>query len=139
MPIIEYKPSTSHWLFPPIIMGVLIALMVVMIIQRVARSRKQHIPFLPFIGKTFFVAGWDKIRLLGTPVIFVLYGIAMQIVGFLTASIMFILAFNLLYSGISGEGKTVAWRLIIVSLLCSVIASGIVWFLFSYVFKVTLP
>ncbi|NLA98269.1 MAG: tripartite tricarboxylate transporter TctB family protein, partial [Spirochaetales bacterium] len=62
MPRISYKPSTSHWLFPPMIMGILVFLMVIMLIQRAIKCKKQGKPFFNFKNYHFFVANWDKVR-----------------------------------------------------------------------------
>lgn len=148
---IRYKPSTSHWLFPPIIMGILGILLVVMIVQRALRCRKSGESFLPWKGKRFFIENWDKVRLLGTVVLMVLYILAMEWIGFLAASVFFILLFNVLYDGV-GRLKEIpaaaragtlsscgAFRSLLVSLAVSVCFSVAIWYLLGQVFKITLP
>jgi hypothetical protein len=148
---IRYRPSTSHWLFPPIIFGILAVLLVLIIIQRYIRCRKTGEPFLDIKSKTFFVANWDKVRLLGTVVLMVFYIYAMEWLGFLAASIIVVFLFNVLYNGVDRlkkipaafkSGKLFsdnAFKSLLLSLTISVTASFVIWYLFGSVFKITLP
>jgi len=148
---IKYKPSTSHWLFPPIIMGILAILLAAIVILRLLRARKEGKPFLDLKAMRFFVPDWDKVRFLGTLVLFVLYILSMQKIGFLPSSILFVFLFNVIYAGVgqlrelareAREGKLLsgaAFKSVITSLAVSVIFSLAVWYLFARVFKVTLP
>ena len=148
---IHYLPSTSHWLFPPIVIGILAILLVVMAVQRAVASIKSGAPFLALRGRRFFIADWDRTRFLGTLVLFVLYILAMNWMGFLWASILFIFLYNVLYSGVeklrdaltvfsrdNGKAGT-ALRSLSISLVVSVAFSTAVWYLFGHVFKITLP
>lgn len=148
---VSYKPSTSHWIFPPIIMWILAILFVIMMILRITRCRKTGTPFFGFLRGRFFVEHWDKARLVGTVALFVLYILFMDIIGFLAASIIFVFLYNVLYAGIgqlreiptalkSGAPlQNAAFRSIVVSLVVSVVFSTAIWFLFGQVFKITLP
>ena len=146
MPTVTYRFSTSHWLFPPIIIGILVLLLVIMLIIRVVVCVKQKKHFFPKMDTPFLEKGWDKLKLLGTVVLFVLYIFAMQLIGFLPASILMMLLYSFLYSGFGtektengGSSKAVIIRSILISLANSVIASVVVWFLFARVFRVMLP
>lgn len=151
MPRISYKPSTSHWLFPPMIMGILVFLMVIMLIQRAIKCKKQGKPFFNFKNYHFFVANWDKVRLPGSLLLLLLYIPAMNFMGFLPASIIFIFLFNVLFVGIAQLASIPAafktkkfwsnpdFRSLLISLIISVVSSTLIWFLFGTVFKITLP
>jgi len=148
---IRYRPSTSHWLFPPIIFGILAVLLALIILQRFLRCRKTGEPFLDIKGKRFFVANWDRLRLLGTVVLMVLYIYAMEWLGFLTASIIVVFLFNILYNGVDRlkelpaamkSGKLLSssvFKSLLLSLTISVSFSFVIWYLFGSVFKITLP
>jgi len=139
MPTINYKPSTSHWLFPPIIMGILAILLAAIIIIRIVKSIKEKKPFLELKGARFFVPDWDKVRFLGTLILLVLYIISMEKIGFLPSSIVFVFLFNVLFAGLgqlkelvpaAKDGKlfsSSAFKSVLVSLASSVIFSVGVW------------
>ncbi|NLZ76466.1 MAG: tripartite tricarboxylate transporter TctB family protein [Spirochaetales bacterium] len=148
---VTYRPSTSHWLFPPIIMGILGILIVIMLIQRAVRCAKEKKPFFNLKGYRFFIENWDKTRLFGTLVLMILYFPAMELIGFLPASIIFIFLFNVLFVGLH-QFKSIPvafktkqfwsnpdFRSLIISLAIAVISSTLIWFLFGKVFKITLP
>ncbi len=90
MPHIDYKLSTSHWIFPPIIMGILAFFAIIMLIQRALKCKRQGTPFFNFKNYHFFEKDWDKVRLPGTFILLVLYIPSMELLGFLPASIIFI-------------------------------------------------
>ena len=148
---VTYKPSTSHWIFPPMIMWILAILFTAMMIIRFFRCRRSKTPFFAFIKNRFFVEHWDKLRLTGTVVLFILYILFMEIIGFLAASIIFVFLYNILYAG-AGQFKEIpgafrgkepfknpAVRSVVISLVIAVAFSVIIWFLFGKVFKITLP
>jgi hypothetical protein len=148
---VNYKPSTSHWLFPPIIMWILGILFVIMLIQRAIKCKKTGTPFINIKGYRFFIQDWDKVKLPGTLLLLVLYFPAMNLLGFLPASIIFVFLFNVLFVGLS-QLKSIPvafktkefwsnpdFRSLIISLIISVVSSTVIWFLFGYVFRITLP
>jgi len=148
---VNYKPSTSHWLFPPIIMWILGILFVIMLIQRAIKCKRTGTPFINIKGYRFFIQDWDKVKLPGTLLLLVLYFPAMNLIGFLPASIVFVFLFNVLFVGLS-QLKSIPvafktkqfwsnpdFRSLIISLIISVVASTVIWFLFGYVFRITLP
>ena len=143
---INYSWGTAHWIVPPIIMGVLAVLFVGILIQRAVKCRKTNTPFINLHAR-ILVENWDKVRLIGTFVLLLLYPFAMNLMHFLWASILFIFLFNVLFCGIdkialvkNGGGlQNEGIRSLLISLLVSVIASTLIWFIFGYVFRITLP
>ena len=143
MPVITYKPSTSHWLFPPIIIGILITLLVIIIIMRIIKCAKEKTSFFPKISIPFFEKGGDKLRLYGTVILFLIYIFAMELIGFLMASILLMFMYGLLYTRFDaengGNSRAAVIRAILISLANSVITSGLIWFTFARILKITLP
>lgn len=124
--------STSHWVVPKFVISILIILgILVVIVEGMARKKK---------GESFFVKpqrlliqNYDKLKFWGTLVLFILYILSMEIIGFLAASIIFIFLFNVLFCG-TFEKKSLA-----ISAIISVIASVGIWYVFGVVFNITLP
>ncbi|MCL2763606.1 MAG: tripartite tricarboxylate transporter TctB family protein [Treponema sp.] len=144
MPVIAYKPSTSHWLFPPIIIGILIFLFAIIMIMRAVRCYKESTSFFPKFNKPFFIEGADKFKLFGTVILFVTYIFAMQFLGFLAASILIMFLYSLLYTrfdSLKAEdgGSSSVVRSVLIALANSVISSFVIWFAFSRVLRITLP
>lgn len=151
MPRITYRLSTSHWIFPPIIMGILAFLAIIMLLERAYTCKKQNKPFFNFKDYHFFEKNWDKVRLPGTLLLLVLYFPAMNLIGFLPASIIFIFLLNVLFVGLNQLAsiplafKTKQFwsnhdfRSLLISLIISVVSSTLIWFLFGRMFKITLP
>lgn len=131
---INYVPSTSHLIFPPIIFGVLIFLIIIMLIQKLIVCKKNNTKILNLKEYKFFEENFDKTKLFGTLLLFVLYIKSMIIFGFLISSIVFITMFNVMFAGVK-TGKKSIYNSIIISSIFSV---GI-WFLFGQVFQITLP
>ncbi|MDF2843792.1 MAG: conserved rane protein of unknown function [Herbinix sp.] len=125
--------SQSHLIFPKIVFGILIILLVVLIVQACIKAKKENKPLLRFKNKCFFVENYDKIKFWGSILLFILYILSLELIGFLLSSIIFITLFNVLFAG------TRKIKSLISSLVISVIASFTLWFLFGYVFNVTLP
>jgi len=127
-----YKYSTSHYFFPKIIITLLIVLGLIILVPRIVRSVKAgtfHMENRP----RFFVENFDKLKFFGTIALLILYVLALEWVGFLPASIIFIFLFNVLFCG---ELKP---RSLMISAAISVVASVGVWYIFGVVFNVTLP
>jgi hypothetical protein len=132
-------------------MGILALLLAVMIIQRAVQCRRKGEPFLDMKTMRFFEPGWDKVKLFGSVVLFPLYIRAMEMIGFLAASIIFVFLYSVLYYGVEklreipaaiASGKpwaSAAVRATLGSLAISVIFSTAVWYLFGRVFQITLP
>ncbi len=147
---IQYKPSAAHLIFPPIIAGIILILLFAMAIQRYVKCKKQGKPFINKDFK-FFKPDADIVKLAGTVVIYALYVLIMPVLHFLPASILCIFLFNLLYGGldkvreipVAFKEKTFfknrGFRSVFFSLIISIVASCLIWFLFAIVFAVTLP
>jgi putative tricarboxylic transport membrane protein len=80
-----------------------------------------------------FKPNYDKLKFFGTIGLLIVYVFALEIIGFLTASILFMFIIMLLFIG-NFKRKT-----IIVSIANSVTTSVIIWYLFGTVFNITLP
>lgn len=148
---INYVPSKSHWIMPPIVMGILVILAVLLIIQRYFETKKAGKPFINLSGYRFFKENWDKLRLIGGLALFVIYIEAMELIGFLAASIICIFLFNVLFTGV-GELKGVVqgikektfyknpgFKSVANSVIISTLFATGVWFVFGQVFQITLP
>lgn len=143
---INYSWGKAHWIVPPIIMGVLGVLAVIILIQRAVNCKKTGTPFINFHAR-ILVENWDKVKLIGTFVLLLLYPFAMNLMHFLWASILFIFLFNVLFCGIDklvmikqgGGLKNPGIKSVLTSLVISVVSSVLIWFIFGFVFKVTLP
>jgi ABC-type Fe3+ transport system permease subunit len=125
--------SQSHLIFPKIVIGILVILLIVLIIQAFIKAKKENRSLLNLKNKNFFVENYDKLKFWGSVILFILYIMSLELLGFLIASIVFISLFNILYAGTKNK------KSLFYSVLISVIASFILWFLFGYVFNVTLP
>lgn len=148
---INYVPSTSHWIFPPIIIKILVILLIIMFFIRLFETRKKKITFFDYRSYHFFEKNWDKLKLMGTLVLFILYIYLLDIIGFLAANIFFVFLFNLLFTGVenfkeffigikNGEFfKNVGFKSVFNSIIISVVFSVMVWLVFGQVFQITLP
>lgn len=130
---IKIVHSQSHLVFPKIVIGILMILLIVLIVQAVLKAKKETKSILNFKNKKFFVENYDKLKLWGSVILFVLYLLSLELLGFLIASIIFITLYNILYAG------TLKMKSLIGSVMISSIASFTLWFLFGYVFNITLP
>lgn len=130
----------SHTFFPTIVQWILLILLAVIIIViavpriRDIRSGKRKV--------SFFTAGFDKTRFLGTILLTVIYFLAMDFVGsyfpnmglgFLLMSIPFMIALSLLYSH-DIDRKKLLWIG-----LNSVISPGVAWYVLGHLFNISLP
>jgi hypothetical protein len=132
-------------------MGILAILLLIMGLQHLFKCKKEGRPIFNVKGYRFFVENWDKFRLLGTLILLVAYFPAMELIGFLPASILFVFLFNVLFCGVKQLASIpVAFKTrkfwsnpdfksLLISLIISVVSSVLVWFIFGQVFKITLP
>lgn len=123
--------STQHWIVPRIIMGVLVVLLAAIIITEGRARVKEGGSFFVKPGK-FFIDGYDKKKLWGTLILFIGYIFVIDKVGFTVTSIVFVLLFNLLYTGL---GK----KEVITSVIIAIVAPLLISILFGVVFNITLP
>ncbi len=126
-----YKYSTSHLFFPKIIITLLVVLGLVIAVPKLLAALKER----KNGGKRyrFFVEGYDKLKLFGTVILMILYVLALDLVGFLPASILFVLLFNVLFCG------TLEKNSLLVSAVIAVVFPVAVWLIFGKLFNVTLP
>lgn len=125
--------STSHTVFPKIVLGILIFLGIILVIQGLLKARQANRRFISLKDRRFFVDGHDRTKLLGTLIGLVLYIVLMPILGFIPASILFMLYFNVLYSA-RWSKKDLAAHLAVAA-----VETMSVWFVFGYLFEITLP
>ena len=125
--------STSHWVMPRIVMGILVVLLVIIGIQRLIHCRKTGTPFIQLKNYRFFRPGWDKVKLLGGILTFVAYMYLMEFLTFLPASIISIFIFNVLFDNERTK------KSMITSGVISVGFSVFIWLIFGVLFRITLP
>ena len=125
--------STSHWVMPRIVMGILEVLLVIIGIQRLIHCRKTGTPFIQLKNYRFFRPGWDKVKLLGGILTFVAYIYLMEFLTFLPASIISIFIFNVLFDNERTK------KSMITSGVISVGFSVFIWLIFGVLFRITLP
>ena len=130
---IKIVHSQSHLLFPKIVVGILIILAIVILIQEYLKAKNAGKKLFNFKEKKFFVENYDKIKFFGSIILFILYIVALDIIGFLFASIIFITLFNILFDPVRNKKSTIN------SVIISVVASVVLWYTFGYVFNITLP
>lgn len=145
--------STVHLFFPRIVICILFFLAIVLLIQYILKCKREQKPFINKDKLKFFEPGFDKVKLFGSLLLFVLYIMTLEPWGFLLSSIVFIFLFNVLFAGsiyLSKDKKdnkwvaqygaiAIDWKSILIGLAVSVITSFVVWFLFYKVFNITLP
>lgn len=125
--------STSHWVMPRIVMGILVVLLVIIGIQRLIHCRKTGTPFIQLKNYRFFRPGWDKVKLLGGILTFVAYIYLMEFLTFRPASIISIFIFNVLFDNERTK------KSMITSGVISVGFSVFIWLIFGVLFRITLP
>ena len=125
--------STSHEVVPRIVLGILVILAIIMFIQYVLKTRKEKGKLFSYKGRHFFEKDYDKVKLFGSAVLLLLYIVIMKPLGFIFASILIMSLFNILYSAKFGKKDMV------LSIGISVIETMTVWFIFGYLFEITLP
>ena len=136
-------------------MGVLAILLVIIVIQRYLNCKKNGTSFIALKGYHFFVPGWDKVKLIGGALIFIGYTYVMEHLSdwlwnfdatigaaewvdtygaFIPCSILAIFLWNEVFYVGKKSVKSVA-----LSLLISVVATMLVYFVFGQLFMITLP
>ena len=132
LPRVQIVYSTSHLLMPKIMAVVLIVLLgLILLTEGAARKKKGE--KLSLKEKHFFVAGYDRKKFWGTVVLSVVYLILLDLIRFVPASLICIFLYGVIF-----EGKREKKSLVISGVL-SVCFTVFVWFIFGYVFNITLP
>lgn len=127
--------STQHWIFPIIIVSILVLLGAVILVTE-GRARVQA--GKGFFGKpgSIFAENYDKIKVWGCLVLMVAYFFLLDKIGFTVCSMIFLFLFNTLFAG-ADRMKNVKYH--IVSLVISVVATLLISILFGTVFNISLP
>ncbi|MEW9110147.1 tripartite tricarboxylate transporter TctB family protein [Cytobacillus gottheilii] len=127
---IDMTFSEYHLIFPRIVLGILVILLIVLLLTHLAKRLKdRNFTFKP----KFFKEGYDKKKFFGTIILLVSYVFLLEIIGFLASSILFMFLIMLLFIG------NMKRKSIIFSVLNSVVTSFAIWYLFGTVFNITLP
>lgn len=132
---IDVVYSTQHWIFPTIIISILVLLGIAIIVTEGVGRIKAGKGFLAKPGR-FFAENYDKVKLWGCVILMVAYFFLLDKIGFTVCSIIFVFLFNTLFAG-PDRMKNVKYHL--VSLLISVVSVLLVSILFGTVFDITLP
>lgn len=125
--------STSHKVFPQIVFGILVILAIIILIQYVMKQHKSKETLFSLKGKQFFEKDYDKVKLFGTLILLFAFVFLLKPLGFIPAGILFMSLFNILFTGRIGKKD------ILISIGIAVVETMIVWFIFGYLFEITLP
>ncbi len=132
---IDVVYSTQHWIFPTIIITILIALgLAIIAVEGVGRVKAGR-GFFVKPGR-FFQENYDKIKFWGCIVLMVAYFFLLDKIGFTVCSIIFVFLFNTLFAG-PARMKNAKYH--VVSLIISLVSVLLVSILFGTVFDITLP
>ena len=127
--------STQHWIFPTIIITILVLLGLGIIVAEGRARMKAGGGFFTKPGR-FFEENYDKVKLWGCLVLMVAYFALLNVIGFTVCSIVFVFLFNTLFAG-PDRMKDKKYHL--VSLVISLVSVLLVSILFGTVFNITLP
>lgn len=125
--------STSHEIFPKIVFGILVILAIIIFIQYVLKQRKAKEALFSLKGKQYFEKDYDKVKLFGSLILLFAFVFLLKPLGFIPAGILFMSLFNVLFTGRFGKKD------ILISVGIAVVETMIVWFVFGYLFEITLP
>lgn len=128
---IDIKYDEYHIIFPRIIIGILVVLVVLMLLKYLIKKWKEG--NLTKFKFKFFEENYDKWKFFGTIGLLVVYVTVLEIVGFIASSIIFMFLLTILLRG-NFQRNT-----LVISLINSVTTSVLVWFFFGYLFDITLP
>lgn len=127
---INYVHSTAHLLVPKMVGVILVVLLIRIIVCDYLKARKGG---EKKEKKPIFAESLDKRKLFGSFGLFAAYIAILEPLGFLVSSILAMFGFNLIFES-TKEKKS-----IIISGIASVIFPVLLWFVFGYVFNITLP
>ena len=118
---------------PRIVMVILVILLIIIAVQRMISCKKTGAPFINLKNYRFFMPGWDKVKLLGSILTFIVYIYLMEFLTFLPASIISIFLLNVLFDNERTK------KSMITSGVISVGFSIFIWLVFGVLFRITLP
>jgi hypothetical protein len=108
-------------------------LALIIFIQEYTKAKKANKPFVNLKGWRFFAEGYDKVKLFGSIGLLFAYIGLMQLIGFIAGSIIIVSLFNILYAE-KKDAKSIA-----ICIGISIIETMVLWFIFGYIFEITLP
>ena len=132
LPKVPIIYSTSHMLVPKI-MGVVIAALLALILITETAAKKRRGEKLKPERKKFFLPGYDKKKFWGVVVLSAVYVVLLKVIRFVPSSVICIFLYGVLF-----EGKREKISLA-VSGISAVGFTVVVWFVFGYMFNITLP
>ncbi|UJL45716.1 tripartite tricarboxylate transporter TctB family protein [Virgibacillus sp. NKC19-16] len=127
---IELSYSNYHLIFPKIIASILIMIGIVLLVTSLIKKWKAK--KLRFQFK-FFSENYDKVKIYGTIILLIVYVLTLEIIGFVPASIIFMVLVTLLYIG------NIKKKSITVSITNSLATTIVIWYVFGQLFDITLP
>ncbi|MFC3040763.1 tripartite tricarboxylate transporter TctB family protein [Virgibacillus xinjiangensis] len=128
---LDMSYSTYHLVFPRIIWSILILIGAVLLLSNLIKRTKEG--RLTNFHFRFFTENYDKVKFYGTIVLLVVYAAILERIGFVPASIIFMLLITLLYIG------NIRRKSIIISITNSLATTIVVWYVFGQLFDITLP
>lgn len=132
---IDVVYSTQHWIFPTIIITILVILGLAILVTEGVGRVKAGKGFISKPGR-FFVENYDKVKLWGCVILMVAYFFLLDKIGFTVCSIVFVFLFNTLFAG-PDRMKNVKYH--VTSVIISVVSVLLISILFGTVFDITLP
>lgn len=132
---IDVVYSTQHWIFPKIVIGILIGLGLLILVLEAMERVKDGKGLIAKPG-SLFIENYDKLKTWGAVVLMIAYFYLLDIIGFTVCSIIFVYLFNFLFGGID-RIKNVKFQ--IGSVVISVVSVLLISILFGTVFDITLP
>lgn len=132
---IDVVYSTQHWIFPKIVIGILIGLGLLILVLEAAERVKDGKGVVAKPG-AFFAENYDKLKTWGALVLMFAYFYLLDVIGFTVCSIIFVYLFNLLFGG-TDRIKNVKYQ--VTSVVISVVSVLLISILFGTIFDITLP
>ena len=131
------KIRNLHLFFPKVIGCICAILLVIIIIQRLIRCIRTGTPFINLKSYHFFDEGCDKLKLFGSLALTIGYLIALPVLHFVNASMIFIFLFGVLFD--YNREKGFSFMSVLISAIIAVAGSWLTWYLFFQIFNITLP
>jgi hypothetical protein len=125
---IEMTYSEYHLLFPRITISLLIIIGALLLITNLIKKVKAGDGRFRFFSKNY-----DKRKLYGTVILLVLYGVTLDILGFILSTVIFVILSTLLYIG------NLQKKSLIISITSSIATTFVFWYVFGQLFDITLP
>lgn len=140
---IKPKRSNMHLLMPTVVICVLVLLLIIMIVQRAIKCKKEGKPFINLKGYRFFEKDFNPLVFFGSIALMVIYFWLLPIIHFTAASMLILFILNVLYTPPfvleDKKIKAINWKSLAVSVVISVVAPLLIYLLFGVAFGLTLP